>query len=645
MPLDARDALRAWFLGPRAENSGLMERLITESFRDHVFWRRNFRPEDGVAIQEVDRRQEGYEAANATLTQELMSLLAQLKRDVPFFSGRYQGHMVCEPTIAAQVGYFAAMLYNPNNVTREAGPVTTRLEFEVVEQLARMIGFDPATTWGHLTSGGTVANFEALWIARSLFYLPVAAAMAARGGAPDVSVRRPDGTTAQLASMGLYELLNLRGPAALDAWDALREAVPRTAWPDVIDRHTLAHAGYQEYTRRLARHWGDPLPDSVVLVAATAHYSWEKIVRALGIGAEQLSFVPVDQYCRINPDALWERIEQLHARRTPILACISVCGSTEEGAVDRLDQVLEVRARAEEQLGVTFHLHADACYGGYAAAVTRRADGSHRSPVDIRASTKINWPSDDWVKSIASLGWFDSVTIDPHKLGYAPYPAGAMLLRDRRARDLVAVEPPYLAPPGGAAHDTSFMGQFILEGSKPGAAAAAVWLGHKVLPLDERGYGYLIERTVVGAHRLYDAIETADLSPFRAVMLPRPDLNISCFVVTHPSLSGIKALNDLNEEVFRQMSLGEHGQVPDYMITRTRLTHPNYDGAVPALLLALGLSGTEEWKACREGLVVLRSTVMDPFLAGDVGGTDHVVGYVAALRRACATAINHVLSA
>ena len=191
--------------------------------------------------------------------------------------------------------------------------------------------------------------------------------------------------------------------------------------------------------------------------------------------------------------------------------------------MDRLDQVLEVRARAEEQLGVTFHLHADACYGGYAAAVTRRADGSHRAPAEIRASTQIDWPSDDWVKSIVSLGWFDSVTIDPHKLGYAPYPAGAMLLRDRRARDLVAVEPPYLTPPGGGAHDTSFMGQFILEGSKPGAAAASVWLGQKVLPLDERGYGYLIERTVVGAHRLYDAIMTADRRPSgRSCCLARP---------------------------------------------------------------------------------------------------------------------------
>ena len=78
--------------------------------------------------------------------------------------------------------------------------------------------------------------------------------------------------------------------------------------------------------------------------------------------------------------------------------------------------------------------------------------------------------------------------------------------------------------------------------------------------------------------------------------------------------------------------------MPDYVITRTRLCHPTYDGAVPTLLASLGLASAGEWRQCREGLVVLRSTVMDPFLAGDAGGTDHVTGYVAALRRACATA-------
>jgi hypothetical protein len=177
---DPRGALRAWFLGPRAENAALVERLVTEALRDHVFWRRNYHPEDGFTIRETDKRSEGYEAAVATLTQELLGLLAELKRDIPFFSGRYKGHMVFEQTIAAQVGYFAAMLYNPNNIAGESAPVTTRLELAVGRQLAQMIGYDPAASWGHLTSGGTVANFEALWIARNVRYLPVAIAGAAR---------------------------------------------------------------------------------------------------------------------------------------------------------------------------------------------------------------------------------------------------------------------------------------------------------------------------------------------------------------------------------------------------------------------------------------------------------------------------------
>ena len=128
MPNHPRDALRAWFLGPRAENAELLERLVVEALRDHVFWRRNYHPEDGLAIRETDKRQEGYEENVATLTQELMGLLAELKRDVPFFSGRYKGHMVGEQTIASQIGYFATMLYNPNNIAVEISPVTTRLE-------------------------------------------------------------------------------------------------------------------------------------------------------------------------------------------------------------------------------------------------------------------------------------------------------------------------------------------------------------------------------------------------------------------------------------------------------------------------------------------------------------------------------------
>ncbi|HEX7941825.1 MAG TPA: pyridoxal-dependent decarboxylase [Gemmatimonadaceae bacterium] len=646
MTTHSHEAQRAWFLGPRAENADLMERLVVEALRDHVFWRRNYHPEDGFTIRETDKRSEGYEETVATLTQELMGLLAELKRGVPFFSGRYKGHMAFEQTIAAQIGYFAAMLYNPNNVAVEASPVTTRLELEVAAQLARMIGYDPSTSWGHLASGGTVANFEALWIARNVLYLPLAAAGAAQDLGISVEVEQPDGTRAPLEKLSLWELVNIRNAAVLDLWEALWRAAPRDEVRRALGAHSLSTVGYQDYGRWLARRYGDPLPAGVVLVAATAHYSWEKIVRALGIGSNQLCFVPLDDRYRMDPRALWRTVHDLTERRVPILACVSVCGTTEESAIDRLDEVLAIRERAERELGVTFHVHSDACYGGYAASVTWRSDGTRRSAAEIRETMGDDWPSDGWVRAIEALGRADSVTIDPHKLGYVPYPAGAFLLRDRRARELVSIDPPYLLPSEGLdSVEDLFLGRFIFEGSKPGASAAAVWLSHKVLPLDERGYGYLIERTVAGARRMHLALKNADFGPFRIVLLPEPDINIVCYVMHHPALSTLEGVNAFNEKVYEHLSLSRPGATPPYIITRTRFQTPMYDGAVDPLLARLGVGDATAWKASgAAGLVVLRSTVMDPFLVAPSPAPDHVAGLIGALREGCERALAAVVS-
>jgi glutamate/tyrosine decarboxylase-like PLP-dependent enzyme len=644
---DPDDALRAWFLGPRAENADLLERLITEALRDHVFWRRNYHPEDGFTIRETDKRKPGYEEAVSTLTQELMGLLAKLKQGVPAFSGRYKAHMLSEQTIASQVGYFATMLYNPNNVSIEASPVTSRLELEVAAQLARMIGYDPATSWGHLTSGGTVATFEALWIARNVFYLPLAAAGAARDLQTDrtdqsadhveLQATLPDGTRAPLESLSLQQLLNIRTADALDLWRDLWNSAPHAHVIRALAEHSLSTVGYQDYGRRLALDYGDPLPAAVVLVASTAHYSWEKIIRALGIGSNQIVRIPVDSHFRMDPEALWERVRTLTARRVPIMACVTVCGTTEESAVDQLDEVLAVRSRAEAELGVTFHVHSDACYGGYAASVTWDADGNRRSAADIRASVGCDWPTDRWLRAITALAAADSVTVDPHKLGYVPYPAGAFLLRERRARELVAADPPYLAPTAGlASAEDLFLGRFIFEGSKPGAAAAAVWLSHKVLPLNERGYGRLIERTVAGAYRLHHALRTADMAPYRIVLLPEPDINIVCYVVHHPALRSLEAVNAFNERIYERMSMETPGATPEYIISRTRFQTPMYDGAIQPILHEIGVCTEDDWKSLgTDGLVVLRSTVMDPHAAAPAPAPDHVAGFIAALRRAC----------
>jgi glutamate/tyrosine decarboxylase-like PLP-dependent enzyme len=90
----------------------------------------------------------------------------RLKDNYPFFHPRYAGQMLKPPHPAAVVGYLSAMLINPNNHALDAGPATARMEREVVQQLATMFGYD--THLGHLTTSGTIANLEALFVAREL---------------------------------------------------------------------------------------------------------------------------------------------------------------------------------------------------------------------------------------------------------------------------------------------------------------------------------------------------------------------------------------------------------------------------------------------------------------------------------------------
>ena len=626
--------LTALFLGPKAENADVFEKLLLEAYRDHVFWRRNFHPEDGAVIQERDRREPGHEDAIATLSQELFQLLGELKAGVPFFSPRYVGHMTADLTMASMIAQFATMLYNPNNVAAEGSPVTTRLELEVAEQLSAMIGFDPARQWGHLCSGGTVANLEALWVARNLKYLPVAVHWAARElGVRGLDVGLADGTRAPLDRLGLWELLNVPPAAALDLMDALTDrAGDAFAAVQAVTRHGLSGLGFQQFGLRLEREFDDALAPAVVLVPSTAHYSWAKACRVLGIGEGQLVHVPVDTRFRMDPDALAERLARLAQRRRAVIGVVAVVGTTEESAVDRVDLVADARAHAERSHGVAFHLHVDAAWGGYAASVTRGPDGRRRTLAEARADyAPAAWPEEGVYRALCAMERADSVTIDPHKLGFIPYPAGAVSFADRRVRDLVAVEAPYLFHPG--ASEWGYIGRYILEGSKPGAAAAAVWMSHRVLPLDARGYGRLVGRTVAGALAVHAHLCARDWAPFRLLPLPTPDMNIVCFALGHPALGTLEATNALVDRVYDAMRVRpERGAArPDYFVTKTVLRAAEYGHAADSLVEGLGFAHADYERA--GGLAVIRCTIMDPFLAERRGRVDHVAGFATTLRQ------------
>ena len=90
----------------------------------------------------------------------------RLRDNYPFFHPEYAGQMLKPPHPAAVAGYLTAMLINPNNHALDGGPATAQMEKEVVAQLARMFGLPQHL--GHLTTSGTIANLEALFVARQL---------------------------------------------------------------------------------------------------------------------------------------------------------------------------------------------------------------------------------------------------------------------------------------------------------------------------------------------------------------------------------------------------------------------------------------------------------------------------------------------
>jgi glutamate/tyrosine decarboxylase-like PLP-dependent enzyme len=96
-----------------------------------------------------------------------LELLAErLANTYPYGDEHYVGQMLKPPHPLAWAAYATAMLLNPNNHALDGGPATAEMEVETVAAIASMFGYDEHI--GHLTSSGTIANLEALWVAREL---------------------------------------------------------------------------------------------------------------------------------------------------------------------------------------------------------------------------------------------------------------------------------------------------------------------------------------------------------------------------------------------------------------------------------------------------------------------------------------------
>jgi glutamate/tyrosine decarboxylase-like PLP-dependent enzyme len=542
------ESLEALFLGAKGENALYMTEMMLMAIEGNVDFRKKYFPSDPSYIDDAVKNTQAFKETLDLVRLEYAALVEKLQMSGAFYSMRSIGHMLWDSSMPGILGYFAALLYNQNNVAVEASPMTTWLEMQVGNELCKMLGFKvkpipnplkpppklppstkaPITGWGHITCDGSVANLEGLWMARNLKFYALSTVAAIKNepslaAAKNIKINLLNGDYVPLLSLDTWTLFNLPIDEVLGLPLSIENQTNGKVTTDIfsnaVTNYTIQSLGYYEMMTKYASNSNAP----VAIGPITKHYSWPKGAAILGLGANNMLPIVVDLNARMDLTALEQTIQNCLANKTPIINVVVVIGTTEESAVDPLADIVKMREKYRA-LGLEFAIHVDAAWGGYFNTMLISNDDTDPTtfkPIDDQAIVAL--PLSLYVtKQYKALHKADSITIDPHKAGYVPYPAGGLCYRNSAMRNIVAFTAPVVYH--GGIDPT--VGVYGVEGSKPGAAASAVYFSHKVIRPNTDGYGKLLGQCMFNAKRLYAAFSIWNIDnnlPFAFIpLIPIP---------------------------------------------------------------------------------------------------------------------------
>jgi aromatic-L-amino-acid decarboxylase len=266
-----------------------------------------------------------------------------------------------------------------------------------------------------------------------------------------------------------------------------------------------------------SRHAGLRAARPALYCSAEAHYSVVRAAELLGLGAEGVREIAVDDQRRLDPTALAEALDADLGGGVAPVAVVATAGTTLTGTVDRIGAIADVCARR----GVW--LHVDGAYGLPAAAAPSTA------PL------------------FEGLARADSVSVDAHKWLYLPKACGVVLVRRRADLEAaLAHEEDYIPHDRPRAHAVDI----TLEYSRP-FRALKLWLAFRAHGAD--AFVAAIERNLSQARLLYETIRRH--ADFEALCGP-PQLSIVPF--RHVP-KGVHDLDSHNTALVR--ALQEDGRV------------------------------------------------------------------------------------
>jgi glutamate/tyrosine decarboxylase-like PLP-dependent enzyme len=268
-------------------------------------------------------------------------------------------------------------------------------------------------------------------------------------------------------------------------------------------------------------------PDRGVAYSEEAHYTHSRMCGLLGVAS---TAVPADGLGRIDLGALDDLLAD-----GQIGTVVATAGTTGLGAIDPVHEVLAIARRH----GV--RVHVDAAYGGFFTLLAGAGGPTGLDPLPWRAIAEC-----------------DSVVVDPHKHGLQPYGCGAVLFGDPSVGRFYAHDSPYTYFTSSELH----LGEISLECSRAGAAAAALWLTLRLLPLTADGLGQVLTACRGAALEWAGLLAESDL--LRVYQPPELDI-VSYFPATSPP-----SLSEVDRASARILADGmNHPEQPVFVSTLT----------------------------------------------------------------------------
>ena len=229
-----------------------------------------------------------------------------------------------------------------------------------------------------------------------------------------------------------------------------------------------------------------------IIIPESAHFSFKKAADMLNL---KIIEAELDENYKMDIDSLKSSISD------KTVAIVTIAGTTELGLIDPIEEISKIAFENN------IYLHVDAAFGGFSIPFLREAG--------------YDLPVFDF-----SLEGVCSITVDPHKMGLAPIPAGGILFRKEEYLNVMAVDSPYL----------TVKTQSTIVGTRLGASSAATYAIMKYF--GKEGYTKLAKELMENTIYLKEGLEDLGYD-----VICEPELNIVAF--NHPEMD----TNDLAEKL------------------------------------------------------------------------------------------------